>query len=270
MAIWPSFAPKDAAPAFSQAIPDQAVAANTTLTAPFVTRGGDFLLLGLVAQATSASWKSRINATWEGNYLDTGPIRASLLWGSAATPTWIRPKFIPANSTISFELTDFSGSTNTIKILLIGCSVPPQLKEKWKRRYGKGRGFMCYTLDSSDTGAVIANGNGEIYSSLTIEDAFNFRCDVANSQQTSTNFMANIQFRDPRMDAIQWLANDKTHHDNVFGNQANPGTFLCPPAMRRSSAVTFDFLDKSGSANTIRPVLIGERVGDDPATWDAE
>lgn len=269
MALWPTFAPREKTPAWIQTVPDQVVTANGTLVAPFTTRGGDFLLLGLVAQATSTSFKSRINAVWEGNYLDTGPIRSTLLWGSAGTPTWVRPKFIPANSTISFELTDFSGAPNTIRLQLLGCTVPQQLREKWARRYGKGRGFMAYTLDSSDTGAIVP-ASGELYTAFTVEDAYNFRCDVANSVQTSTNFLANIQYRDPRMNNVVWLSNDKIHHDNVFGAQSAPGTFLVAPVMKRSSSVTFDLLDKSGAQNTIRPVLIGERVGDDPAVWDEE
>jgi hypothetical protein len=259
--MWPRWI-FDGPPPFFQQLPDQVLTGNQAVNTTFVSRGGDFLLTGLVAQSTG-TFLSRLNATWEGNYLDNGKCRSANLWGTAQYPTWIRPKFIPANSTLAFELTDVSGSGNTIRITLLGRSATADDKKRW----GRGRGFFVMNSDPVDAGIVLT-ANQSLIQSIQVEDAFNFRCDAAVHIATSTNYFANLLYRDVRNQMTIRLANDKVIAANLFGVQNLPFVFQSPPVFYKQSTLGFDVQDNSGSPNTLRPMLVGERLdSDNPDDW---
>ncbi len=234
---------------------------GTLLTVPYVVTGGPVVLYGLAAQSTS-TFISRIFLTWEQCYCDTGPVRNTLLWGSAQDPTWVRPKYIPNNATINFELQDTSGSDNTIRITLYCANALPGDEAL----YGRGKGFMVYT-PLSNAGFVIT-GNGQTQCNLRVEDWADFSPDAMVSLQTSTSFSAQINFRDTRADYTYSLSNQLMRQPLIFGTQAKP--FLFPsdpccedntaPIFRRASNLQFQLQDFSGSTNTVVPMLLGQRL----------
>jgi hypothetical protein len=262
--MWPRWT-FDGPQPFFQTVPDQTLTGNQT-AAPvdFITRAGDFVLLGLVAQSTGA-FSTRIYHKGEGRYLDNGRVRSANLWGSAQYPTFTRAKFFKANSTVSFELTDLSGSTNTIRLYLIGRQASPGDSE----RYGKNRGFFVMVADPLDVGIVLP-GNLSLTQSVQVDSAAHFICDAMTSTQTSSNFLMNLAFRDPRSQFSLNLSNDRMHHDALFGTQNLPFVFQSPAVMAKNSQLLFDGLDKSGSTNTVRPTLVGALSdSDNPADWAA-
>lgn len=241
---------------------------GATTTIPYVAVGGPLVLYGLSATSTS-TFTSRIFLTWEQAYCDTGPIPNALLWGTAQDVTWVRPKFIPANATINFEVADTSGADNTIKLTLhCANALPgdgPSTTDPYGGLYGKGKGFMVYSVPNNTPIAIPANGN--IQSNIRIEDWADFAPDAMVSSQTSASMAVQITYRDTRADYTYSMSNIRVPQASLFGTQAKPYLFpvnpcgdSMAPIFRRSSNLLIDPADTSGFTNNFTPVFIGQRM----------
>ena len=259
MASWPRYFDGSVSVPYRQQVDNVTVTnANGQATTAFVTRGGDWLLCGFGVQS-SGSFIFRTNAQWEGQYLDTGYVESQSFFSStpASYPTWVRPKFIPASSTLAFQLQDTSGNPgNLIQITLYGRDAQPGDA----KAYGKGRGLMLYTLDAYNAGMPIPSG-GTLQQSVSVESGYHFRWDALTGSIGSTNALANMQFRDVRKSFIQYLSNGYMPVPTFLGTANLPMVNESPFVLRSQSAINFLMIDQAAAGvNTFRPLLVGERV----------
>jgi hypothetical protein len=248
-------------PAVGDRIPNLQVVPDITLPAssvqqqvPFVMNGGPVCIVGLAAKSTAA-FTSRIELTWEQTYCDTGEVRSTSLWGTATSPTWVRPKHVPDRNLVT-------NATNTVQLMLFcvnGLDGDDAL-------YGRGKGFMVYVLPN-DAGMVVP-ASGTLQFTQQAEAWADFAPDAMVMESTSPSFSINYEFRDSRADFNYQLCNLRTPGANLFGTPAGSGTDIKPwqfpdggqPVFRKNSNLTYDAFDTSGSANTLRPCQIGQRL----------
>lgn len=244
-------------PTFLQVVDDVVISSGYgTATITFISKI-DFLWTAAVVQSTGA-FRERMQATWEGAYLDNDKIRSALFWGTVNQPMLIPPKFIPANQALTIEVEDLSNAANTIRFGLVGRFAD----ESDKADYGKDRGLMRFTTAAGSTTAgglaIPANEIGQV--SIRTEDTNHFRACMVTGSYTSASLLGYYQYKDPRVAERIYSSNKRARPELWIGSNVQPGILPSPQIFQAGGSVDLDFQDKSGSTNRVHLHFLGERI----------
>jgi hypothetical protein len=260
---------------FIQSVDEITLTANTAGSpVAYRARETDFLWTAAVAVSTG-TFRLRIFAEYEGEYLDNGPVRSENFWGTAQLPNRHPPKFIPLNGQLTFEFFDTSGDGNTVALYLWGmrakvCKTRPEAcvgRDCCDRgRWGKGRGLFILappvnaTTPAQDGFTVPANG--PFSGSVHVQDAYHLRVAQINASATSALWRGNLYRIDPRDERNAYISNAQMRSAGWTGTSTAPGRPPSSLVLHKGSDVNYEFTDLSGATNYIRPTLVCERLND--------
>lgn len=248
-------------PYYVQQVPTVTLAGNGTGSVTFTINCDDFLWCFAIASSTSPNFYTRIKVENEGNYLDNGQTPGQLFWGTAANPNKIPPKALDVNTQITFELQDFSASTNAIDISMAGFLLPddPQQRAAIKAMYGKGRGLMLYNIPTA--GLVLAQNVPGSYS-VQVETWRNFRLTQITGSTSGTATKGRFSYKDVRKRGILSLAQNRIPFLSLVGTVSAPARIPSTIIAEKQSTIDLDFLDTAGAA-TVKLLFQGAREPDD-------
>ena len=249
---WPLPFQIDDSPVFCQTVDDQTVSASGALNASFTSQWDDFLWLGSVAQSTG-SFSTRINAQYDGGYLDNDKVRSDCFWGTAQYPFWHAPKFVPQGAQITFEITDRSAAQNKVRLGLLGIKARPGDKEKW----GRGRGLFLLATPSA---GLAITGNLTLYSSIVTETSYDLRVGAITAAQTSSSWLGKYSYKDPRISNKIPSSQNRMHSTFWTGSNTLPFRPRGMPRVQAGSSLELDLQDESGSTNTVYIVYVCDRL----------
>lgn len=164
---------------------------------------------------------------------------------------WPRPYMVAAASSMVVEASDFSGSTNALKIALHGAKIrpgtAPWFQKQWRAEipmvYGIADGPITIAANSSDTARI------------EIDNDSDFLVHKIVGKRTGDATVLISEAARGR----QWM-NTAIHIDNVVGNGAFPNILRDPRLIPRGSVITINLTDTSGASNVIEIDFVGVKL----------
>jgi hypothetical protein len=221
----------------------------------------NFALYGLSYIATSDKIKIKMKDGATGQYLIKDAIDIKSIAGSNNALTsgysscflpfkWPRPHLIPAGSNFTVEASDFSGSTNTMRLALHGAKIRPGIPP-WEKQFRRYLPFI-YTFSG---GAVSVSANSTAIGRIEIDVDANFRVEKIMGIRTGGATLSIVEGDRNR----EW-SNASIYIDNMVGTGAAPNTLPAYRFIPRGSVIIVNLTDLSGSTNSIEVNLAGVKL----------
>lgn len=219
-----------------------------------IEENSDFLLEKMIYQATSRSIILRMRDS-RGRYInpqnvDLRAVAGGNIAGNSHNAFELPVPYRFANSSnIEVELADYSGSTNEVRLALLGskvrCGIAPwHMKSRFQT-----------VIHSTERVLVAANGTS--YLTIVIDSDADFIIHKTMAVRTGAALVSvNEGGRD-----LDWVSS-ATHIDNMFGDAMFPHVLSEPRFVYRNSTITFTIQDLTGNPNTVEIILVGVKAYD--------
>jgi hypothetical protein len=160
------------------------------------------------------------------------------------------PRRVKADSTIYFNVTDTSGSTNTIQIILFGYKIykaPPDYENMLE---GKLRKYdYKYIFDKR------INSTSETQDNLKISSGHDF---IIHAITGNSGEAYSLQIRDS--DSNENWFETKIKNTNIIGSAQYPTIFSKPRRVKHGQVIYFSLWGTTGNNNDVEIVLHGYEV----------
>lgn len=221
---------------------------NQQLTIPFFP-DSYFVIKKLIASSTS-TFTTRIYNSSTGRVLSDTRVGNANLFGTVQLPNrLIDPIIVPPSSKLLLDMTDTSGSGNTIQPVLHGYRYFDMAKPP--RFWGPGLALQWYMISAEIT--LSGNGQGIVQTQVDADADFLVRKLVGTQTGNYTIKISDSSSKDSWFDREQQNA-------NAVGTAQYPAVLAKPKLVKANSAITTEFLDLSGSSNTIQVIFEGAKI----------
>jgi hypothetical protein len=159
-----------------------------------------------------------------------------------------RPYLIRAGSTYTVAFSDFSGSSNSVRLTFHGAKLrvgQAPWAQQWKAK-------VPYTY-STGSFVVGANQSASININIQIDSHF-----LVEKLMAVRSGPALVTLKESGI-GRQWM-NTPVHIDNLFGNSQFPNILPAPRIVARGSSLNITIQDISGSSNTIELLFDGLKL----------
>jgi len=210
----------------------------------------DFEWHKLCYQSTNGNVRAKVQDDAIGRYLfKTNADLRAIAGNSIQTPfIWPRPYVISAGTTLTWELADNSGVSNTVRLAMHGAKIRPG-EDPFRRHY---RALVPFVYG---TGKQTVSGNGT--SSIRIEidrDSHFLVQKITGWWQGSSLLTIKEGSRDR-----DWM-NTAIQVQNILGTGQYPNVMYANRFIMRASVVVVQVQDLTGSSNDIEIDLVGVKL----------
>jgi len=216
----------------------------------------NFKFLSTLFVATSPQIYIKMQDDSIGRYLTKKGTDIQAIGGRSLTGTtenlflpfrWPKPYIIRAGTNLALQISDYSGSANTLRLAYHGSKIQPGVAP-WDYKF-RATMPMVYSVkktlaaNSSDTAVI----DIDIDSHFLIKDIVGVRTGGA-----LVTISEGARNRD-------W-SNTSIHIDNIMGNGQFPNKLPSPRFIQKGSTIIFNLQDLSGFANTVEIDLVGVKL----------
>lgn len=238
--------------AFSYAIAPTAYTANQNRQLTIPTFTDSYFVVKRLAAISTSTFTTRIYNGSTGRVYSDVRVNNANIWGTIQLPNvLLDPMVLPPNSNVLLDLTDSSGSTNTIQCVLVGyrwfdLSKPPVFGRRGVR-------LEWFQYSAVPDAAIAGNGKTIVQTRVDADSDFILRKLIATSTGTFQAQISDSGSKDVWMD--QYIRNA-----NLFGTTQYPNVLPKPRLIRRNSTIQTEIEDVSGSSNTVQIIYEGAKI----------
>lgn len=229
---------------------------------------GDAALYYLTAES-SGQFAVRLESNVLDRKLMNRPVESSLIFGHGNLPAVLtEPLFVPSSSSINIELTDLSGSSNTVSLVAIGSQLLKPRTDADRQEIAAQAYKHPFWLTTDDGAQVTVGANQTSTFELTVPGDAHFLatrllyrstgdCDIELVEGSRRSLMSTGAVMPIPLVAAQTLS-VTGFPGSLVPAAATPMMLPFSHLFEKKTALTLRVTDTSGSSNTISAALAGQ------------